>query len=112
MLSFQKLDVYKCAIELLALVNEIAKHLPRGHASLLDQLRRAAMSVPLNIAEAAGRTGRAEAARAYAIARGSSMECAAILDVLMIQEVCNEDRYRRGCELIHRQVAMLTRMCT
>jgi len=30
---------------------------------LLDQLRRAASSIPLNIAEAAGRTGQADAAR-------------------------------------------------
>jgi hypothetical protein len=60
MLSFQKLD-----------------------AELRDQLRRAALSVPLNIAEAAGRSSQPDAARHYAIARGSTMECAAVLDVVL-----------------------------
>jgi four helix bundle protein len=111
MLSFQTLDVYKCSIELLALVSEISKDMPRGHSALIDQLKRAAMSVPLNIAEASGRTGRADAARAFAIARGSAMECAAIFDVLKIEAACDEVRHQRGIELIGRQVAMLTKMC-
>src|SRR5437660_9099584 len=52
MLSFRKLDVYRCAIEFLALTAEAAEQIPRGNAVLLDQLRRAAVSIPLNIAEA------------------------------------------------------------
>jgi four helix bundle protein len=111
MLSFQKLDVYKCAIEFLTLVTEISKDIPRGHATLVDQLKRAAMSVPLNIAEAAGRTGRADSARIYAIARGSAMECGAILDVLKVHGVCAEGHHRQGGTLIERQVAMLTKLC-
>jgi hypothetical protein len=51
MLSFQRLDVYRCSIELLAFSATI--DFPRGLSHLADQLRRAALSVPLNIAEAA-----------------------------------------------------------
>ena len=47
MLSFQKLDVYRCAIAFLALSIEMPANLPRGHAALVDQLRRAARSVLL-----------------------------------------------------------------
>jgi len=50
MLSFQKLDVYRCSIEFVTLAMEIGGSIPRGHAELRDQLRRAALSVPLNIA--------------------------------------------------------------
>ena len=78
---------------------------------MLDQLKRAALSIPLNIAEAAGRTGEADAARAYAIARGSAMECAAVLDALKVLAIVDEAVYRRGCELLERIVAMLTRLC-
>jgi hypothetical protein len=63
-LSFQRLDVYRCASEFLVLAAEISAAAVRGNAPLLDQLRRAATSVTLNIAEAAGRTGRADGARA------------------------------------------------
>ena len=88
MLSFQRLDVYRCAIEFLALTAAAAEEIPRGPGALLDQLRRAASSIPLNIAEAAGRTGKADAARAYAIARGSAMECAGGAGCIVRAEGC------------------------
>src|SRR6185436_8793944 len=74
MLHFQKLDVYQRSIEFLALAHRVRERLPRGHANLADQLRRAAQSVPQNIAEGCGRTTRADKARHYAIARGSAMD--------------------------------------
>ena len=57
MLSFQRLEVYQRSIEFLALALGIIAELPtKGHADIADQLRRAAQSQPLNIAEgAAGR---------------------------------------------------------
>jgi four helix bundle protein len=111
MLSFQKLDVYRRAVEFLALTAEVSADVPRGNAALLDQLRRAACSIPLNIAEAAGRTGAADAARTYAIARGSAMECAAVLDALLVLKVVDAETHRRGIELLERVVAMLTKLC-
>ena len=111
MLSFQRLDVYQRAIDLLALTAEVAAEVPRGHAALLDQLRRAATSIPLNIAEAAGRTGEADAARTYAIARGSAMESAAVLDTLLVLKVVDAKTHERALELLARIVAMLTKLC-
>jgi four helix bundle protein len=97
MLSFQKLDVYRCAIELLALAASISARPPRGFSSLTEQLRRAALSVPLNVAEAAGRTTDADAARHYAIARGSAMECAAIIDSLHVLSTIDDASARVPC---------------
>lgn len=110
-MSFQRLEVYQRSIDLLALVVELVEGVPRGHAALIDQLRRAAGSIPLNIAEAAGRTGAADAARAYAIARGSAMECAAAFDVCRVLALVDESLHRRAIELLARIVAMLTRLC-
>lgn len=111
MLSFQKLDVYRCAIEFLAFSHKLAASAARGNAPILDQLKRAATSIPLNIAEAAGRTGNADASRCYAIARGSAMECAAILDTLQVLQIVDSEGSRRGSELLKRIVAMLTKLC-
>lgn len=111
MLSFQRLDVYRCAIEFVALAGQIAASVPRGHAPLRDQLHRAAFSVPLNIAEAAGRASEADAARHYAIARGSAMECAAVLDVIAALAANDDSRHRKATELLARVVAMLTKLC-
>jgi hypothetical protein len=46
MLHFQKLDVYQRSIDFLALAHRVRERLPKGHADLADQLRRAAQSVP------------------------------------------------------------------
>ena len=111
MLSFQKLDVYQRAVQFLALTAEIGDQAPKGNAALVDQLRRAASSISLNIAEAAGRTGKADSARTYAIARGSAMESAAVLDALALLKVLDEGRKERGMVMLESIVAMLTRMC-
>ena len=111
MLSFQRLEVYQRSIEFLALAIEIIAELPtKGHADIADQLRRAAQSQPLNIAEGAGRTSRPDVAKHYTIARGSAMECAAILDVMKIQQTIKPQRYDRGVDLLTSVVAMLTKM--
>ena len=111
MLSFQKLDVYQCSIDFVGKAVKIGGSLPKGHAELRDQLRRAALSVPLNIGEAAGRASEADAARHFSIARGSARECAAVLDVMHALGVVGEPHYREAVELVARVVAMLTRLC-
>ena len=111
MLSFQRLDVYRCAVEVLALAIALTSRLPKGYAALADQLRRAALSGPLNIAEAAGRASHADAARHYAIARGSAMECAAIVDALQLLSVTTPEEHRKATDLLARMVAMLTKLC-
>ena len=52
-LHYEKLDVYWMAIELTATAERAAARLGRGRSYLADQLRRAAASVPANIAEGA-----------------------------------------------------------
>ena len=111
MLSFQRLEVYQRSIEFLAHALEVIAELPsKGHAEIADQLRRAAQSQPLNIAEGAGRTSRPDVAKHYTIARGSAMECAAVLDVLKAQGTIKPHRYERGIDLLTSIVAMLTKM--
>jgi four helix bundle protein len=110
MLSFKKLDVYRAAIEFLTLAGAVSTDAPKGVASVLDNLKRAASSIPLNIAEGAGRFTAPDRARHYAIARGSAMECSAALDSLAALRVIDEKTHQRGDELLERIVAMLTRL--
>lgn len=111
MLAYEKLDVYQCAIEFFAIAAAIVEALPRGNASLADQLKRAAMSIPLNIAEASGKPTTADRKRFSAIARGSAMECGAILDVCVVLGVADSNEVARAKPLLERIVAMLTKMC-
>jgi len=106
----EDLDVYKAAIEFVALADDVVEHLPRGRAYLADQLQRAATSIPLNIAEGAGEYSGTEKARFYRMAKRSATECAAILHVAQRLGLVDPPAYEAGRSLLIRIVAMLIQM--
>ena len=63
LLDHEKLDVYRLAIEFLTFALPILDALPRERRELRSQLERAAMSVPLNIAEGCAKPTPADRAR-------------------------------------------------
>ena len=71
MMSYEKLDVYQCSIQFLSMVIRQIDEMPRGHASIADQIKRAAMSIPLNIGEGAGKRTKADCRKYFDIARGA-----------------------------------------
>ena len=102
MLHHEKLDVYQCAVRFLALSGRLATKAPRGHAALADQLRRAALSIPLNMAEAAGRVTAQDSSRHFTIARGPALECAAVLDACQILGMGSPAQIQEGKVLLER----------
>jgi len=110
-LSHEKLDVYQRSIEFLAVAVQLLESIPKGNATIVDQLKRASTSVPLNIAEGAGHPSEAKRAHHYAIARGSALECGAALDVCKILNVGNQSLIPKGKELLVSVVSMLSKMC-
>ena len=69
------LRVWSLAMELAVKSYQATQAFPRSERfGLVSQIRRAAVSVPANIAEGAGRGSRAEFARFISIARGSIAE--------------------------------------
>jgi four helix bundle protein len=110
MLDYERLDVYRAAIQFAEMAFRFLELLPRGTASLADQLRRAAILIPLNIAEATGRAA-SERAHYHRIARGSAMECGAIVDILRLMRVAPDTALDDAKELLVRVVSMLSRMC-
>src|SRR5215210_7729199 len=110
MLDYEKLDVYRCAIEHLAFVFKSVQTVPRGYSALTDQWRRAAMSVPLNIAEAVGKTSDADRHNRYTIARGAARECGAIIDVVRLVGGASESELAAAKQLLIRVVGMLSKM--
>ena len=76
-------------------------------SKLRDQALRAAKSICLNIAEGAGRTGAADKARVYAIARGETCEVAAALELASLAGECREERALEGMARARSVHAML-----
>jgi len=108
MFSHEKLHVYQRSTQWLALSTAIVKALPRGNADLGNQLRRAALSIPLNIAEGAGKTSTSDKKRFYGIARGSTLECAAILDAIKILGFSDRSDLESGKNLLREIASMLS----
>ena len=81
-LNHQKLDVYKFSKTFVLECYKLTKHLPAEERfGMISQIRRAALSVHLNIAEGASRKSENERKRYYEIARGSVIEIDAALDI-------------------------------
>lgn len=75
MFAFTNLKVYQKSMELVAEVYRLVKLFPSEEKyALSDQLRRAAISVPSNIAEGLGRSYQKETRHFINMAYGSLME--------------------------------------
>ena len=75
MKNFKDLKVWDKAHKLALKVYEITKDFPKEEIyGLISQMRRAAVSIPTNIAEGCGRNSDAELARFLEIAMGSASE--------------------------------------
>jgi four helix bundle protein len=73
--SFKDLQAWQAGHRLVMMIYELTSHYPKEERySLVDQMRRSAISVTSNIAEGFGRRGYAEKARFYSIALGSLSE--------------------------------------
>ncbi len=73
--GYQDLIVWQKAMDLVEATYRLIKLLPNDeHFVLADQMRRAAISIPSNIAESYGRNAPKEYVRYMNIARGSNCE--------------------------------------
>jgi four helix bundle protein len=78
----KRLDAWKLAMELVGRVYTLTKRFPSEERyGLTDQMRRAAVSVPCNIAEGAARQTRKEFVNFLHIAQGSLSELDTLSDV-------------------------------
>ena len=102
----EKLNVYGKSLEFVAGATAILESVPKSMA-VHSQLDRSSTSIPLNIAEGTGKFTAPDRCRYYDTARGSALECAASLDVLVAKRVLRAEEITGGKELLRPVVAML-----
>ena len=110
-LSHSKLDVYQCSRQMVLACYRLSKKLPDSEKfALAQQIRRAATSVTLNIAEGCSRKSANERHRYFEIARGSVTEIDSIMDLFLdLAYFTYEDLIPTG-ELLVRSFKMLSSM--
>ena len=107
MQNFRRLDVWGKAHAVALNVQRLSRQVrQRDNAGLIGQLRRAALSIPANIAEGAGRATDQDFAKFVQIAIASATELEYHLEFAADAEILP----RRDCELRQEEVIQVRRM--
>jgi len=102
----EKLIAYQRSIQFVAWSSPLLEKLP-AKLAVTDQLDRASTSVPLNIAEGNAKYSAPDRCRYFDTARGSALECAACLDVLVAKGKCTAEQIQSGKETLQETVSLL-----
>src|SRR5690242_16010637 len=111
MFDHEKLDAYRLALTFAAQVSAILDALPRaGRPDAVKHLEEASTSIVLNIAEGNGKRSLADRMRFLDVARGSALECAGCLDVLVIRRKLEAEVANSGKATLVRIVSTITKL--
>lgn len=92
MRDFKNYDIWLDSMNLAKVVYKTTDSFPK-HDAIIDQMRRAAVSIPSNIAEGSSRVSPSEFARYLEISRGSAFELETQIELSYILEYINNERY-------------------
>jgi four helix bundle protein len=113
MFDFQKLVVYQKSKQFQSLCNRIIIKIEIDKY-IADQLRRAALSIPLNIAEGSGKFSKADRRNYYTTARASAFECVSILEIMYENDKISLEEYeetnRKSEEISKMLFAMIRKL--
>ncbi len=108
----ERLKVYQAAARFCGWVTPQLEAIPARYAAR-DQLDRASTSVVLNLAEGNGKRSYPDRSRFFDIARGSALQCAACLDVLVVRDLLAEafavDGKKQLLEIVSMIAGLITR---
>ncbi|RPI62727.1 MAG: four helix bundle protein [Ignavibacteriales bacterium] len=104
--SHEKLIVYNRSLEFVEFVENLLSRF-KDKLNVYDQLDRSSTSIPLNIAEGTGKFTIKDKNRYYDIGRGSAVESAACLDVLLRRNRITIEENTKGKEILFEIVSML-----
>ena len=94
MFDFEKLYVYNKAKELNMEVLKFLKENRQIDCYVRDQLRRASISIVINIAEGSGKFSKADKKNFYTISRGSAYECVSLFEIILEENQLTGDQFK------------------
>jgi four helix bundle protein len=100
---------HEVSLEMVGAVGPVIEAVARRDRALADQMRRAAASVPLNVAEGSRRAGR-DRQHCYRIAAGSADELRSALWVAEKWGYVDPSALGSSLDLLDREIAMLWRL--
>lgn len=108
MKSYKELEVWKKSMELVKMIYNLTQHFPSSEIyGLTSQLRRAAVSIPSNIAEGYHRGYRKEYVKFLYIAFGSGAELETQLELARSLALAAPERFKEADNLLQEVMKML-----
>jgi four helix bundle protein len=110
-LKHKSLKVYTTVTQLVNEIYKVSTLLPQEEKfNMIQQIRRAALSVKLNLAEGCTRKSLVERKRYLVISRGSIVEIEAVLEVVVDLNYIKKENLETIGELLNKCFAMLSKM--
>lgn len=110
-LSHTRLDIFSASRELVLGIYKTTRSFPPEEKyALTQQIRRAAVSVHLSIAEGFSRKSATKRKRFFEISRGSLIEIDTALDIAMVLDYIKEENLAPEAEKMIRCFQMLSKM--
>ena len=110
-LGHTKTEVFQQSRQLVFACYRITQSFPSEEKfALVQQIRRAALSVHLNIAEGCSRTSAVERKRFFEISRGSVIEIDTALDIAVSLTYCTDEQLKDLGQLIIKTFKLLSGM--
>ena len=110
--DFEKLKVYQEGLNFVDAIYQMTNNFPRSEmGGITSQIRRAAASIPLNVAEGSGRSKK-EFVNYIGRARASVYECVALLEIAQRQAFIGSkehDVFYTRCESLSKMLSGLVR---
>ena len=107
--NHEKLEVYQISIQFIGWLSDVIENI-NGNRNIIDQIDRASISVPLNIAEGNGKSSKKDHNRYLEIAISSALECAACLDVMLAKKIITLQKMEEGKQNLLKIVRMLYKL--
>ncbi len=108
-LAHTKLDIFQCSRELTLSCYRLTKQFPDLEKfGMMQQIRRAALSIHLNISEGCSRRSKAERKRYFEISRGSVIEVDTALDIALALNYSPLEEMQSTGKLLIRAFGMLS----
>jgi four helix bundle protein len=108
MRNYQTLEVWKLSMQLVKEIYLLTKIYPKEELfALTSQTKRAAVSIPSNIAEGMGRQHKKDTIHFLHIARGSIYELETHLNIALMTAMIEDDVFRKTMTMVEEVIKLL-----
>ncbi len=108
MSNYKDLDAWKISMQLVNEIYKLSERYPKEELfGLTSQSKRAAVSVPSNIAEGIGRQYKKDTIQFLHISRGSLYELETLVNVALLVKIISEEQLNNITVLIEKNLQIL-----